>query len=124
MSVEIFYQNGDHKEFIENKDILKQLEDASSIKIKIDDLDKVNNFLNAIYNISPYTILSPIKIHVEHSNSIAGAQIAKKAKVLNKKTTLNWIVKEIIKNQISLDSKLNDIISMIKERENDAQKTT
>ncbi len=116
MSVKIFYKNGNTKEFSENECVVAQLSNASIVKIEMDNTKKADCFLSAVCEIPSYVIMPPVEIKVDHQNTIVGARIARKARCTSKRAALTWLVKEIVKNQANLESKLNDIICTIKER--------
>jgi len=113
MSVKILYLDGKEREYSENEDLISQLDNASTVEIGIDNPEKANNFLSAVCDIPSYIILPPVTIKVNHQDTIVGAKLARKAKSISKRTAFAWLVKEIIKNQANLESKLSDIIMEI-----------
>jgi RNase P protein component len=113
MSVKIFYKDGKNKDFVQDECLVDQLSNASMVLVGIEDTQKADSFLSAIYNASNYAVLPPVQIKVDHKNTITGAKIARKAKQASKRVAIEWLVKEIIKQQVNLESKLNDIISII-----------
>jgi hypothetical protein len=118
MSVKIFYKDGKTKDFTENECVVAQLSNASIVKIEVDNTQKADCFLSAVCDIPSYLVLPPVEIQVDHKNTIVGARIARKAKCASKRAALTWLVKEIVKNQANLESRLNDIILTIREKHN------
>jgi hypothetical protein len=118
MSVKIVYKNGKIEDYTKEKCLVDQLSDASLVEINIEDIEKADQFLSDVSNKTRYEILPPVKIKVDHKDTIVGAKIAKKAKQASKATVLMWLAKEIVKNQFNLESRLNDIILTIKEKFN------
>jgi uncharacterized protein (DUF305 family) len=118
MSVKIFYKDGKNKDFVQDECIISQLSNASMVSVDIEDVEKADSFLSAVCNAPNYMVLPPIQIMVDHKNTIIGAKIARKAKQTSKRLAIEWLVKEIIKQQVNLESKLDDIISLIRNRKN------
>lgn len=118
MGVKIFYQDGTQREYSENECVVSQLNNASIVEIGIDKPEQAYKFLSAVCDTPSYIILPPVTIKVNHQDTIVGARLARKAKCVNKRTVLTWLVKEIVKHQANLESKLNDILLTMKEKLN------
>lgn len=118
MSVKIFYKDGKVREFTDKECVVSQLNNASIVKIEVDNTQKANCFLSAVCEIPDYVVMPPVEIKVDHKDTIIGAKMARKAKSTNKRVAITWLVKEIVKNQANLESKLDDIICTIRERLN------
>lgn len=118
MSVKIFYKKGDTKEYCDKASIFDQLSGASHICITVsEDSGKCADlFLEKLSNLTSFEILPPINLNVKKDDMLVGAQIARKAKKINKKIMIYWLTKEMIKFQQKIDSELSEIAKTIAQR--------
>lgn len=119
MSVKICYNDGTMRDFCEEASIVEQLDNANHVHLLVeeDHGKSAQSFLQKLANISPFEIVPPFDVNVEHKNLLIGAKIAKEAKKLKKQIYLYWLAKEMATLQKKIDSELGDMVKDIKNRE-------
>lgn len=117
MSVRILYKNDQIREYDPEEPIGSQISNAKSVTISTeDDLGRAAlTFLEHLKVVSKISILQPFKINVMKESTLAAKKAQRQAKEIHKSLTMNWALKELIKSQISVETKISDLVDVINE---------